>query len=120
MSAHSQSNRLWRAARNIRRISELASHEMATIDPRWALFESAEMDLGATDLRPLLDVSALVPSHGLIALTILAIERRPAREVASAAGTTQTCISRWVSLGRDVSPGCAGRLVELARCWPAQ
>ena len=120
MSMHSQSNRSWRAARNIRRISELATHEMATIDPRWPLFESAEMDLDATDLRPLLDVPALAPSHGIIALTILSIERRPARDVASAAGTTQTCISRWVSLGRDVSPTCAGRLVELARCWPVQ
>lgn len=117
MGAHNVSRTSWRAARNIRRIAELAVHEMQVIEPRWPYFEDGALDLAVDDLRPLLDKPALAPAAGLIAFFILALERRPAVAVAEAVGISATCVSRWRSLGRDVPARCAPRLVELARRW---
>ena len=109
----------WRAARHIRKLAELATHEMQVIEPRWAYFEEGELDLEAGDLRPLLDKPALAPAHGLIAFTILTLERRPARELARRLGNVSTtCISRWRSLGRDLPPRLIPDVVALARRWP--
>ncbi len=118
MGAHNPSRTSWRAARSIRRIAELAMHEMQVIEPRWPYFEAGELDLTVDDLRPLLDQPALARAAGLVAFVILALERRPAAAVARAVGITPTCVSRWRSLGRDVPPRCAPQLIELARCWP--
>lgn len=118
MGAHNTSRTSWRAARTIRHLAALSPSDMLAIEPRWAYFEDAELDLAVDDLRPLLNQPALAPAAGLIAFFILALERRPAVAVAEAVGISATCVSRWRSLGRDVPARCAPRLVELARCWP--
>lgn len=109
----------WRAARHIRKIAELASHEMHVIEPRWRYFEDGQLDLEVDDLRPLLDVPALELAHGLIAFTVLVLESRPAKAVAERLGNVSvTRVSRWRALGRDVPVQLAPRLVALARHWP--
>ena len=109
----------WRAARHIRKISELAIHEMHVIEPRWRYFEDGELDLEVSDLRPLLDVPTLALAHGLIAFTILVLESRPAKAVAERLGDVSvTRISRWRALGRAIPQHLAPRIVDLARRWP--
>lgn len=119
MGAPNISRTSWRAARNIRRLASLSLADMQAIEPRWAYFEAAEMDLSPDDLRPLLTWPVLALAHGFIAFTILALERRPARVLAAhLGGCSATCISRWRSLGRDVPARLTPRLVLLAHRWP--
>lgn len=119
MGAHNPLRIGWRAARHIRRLAELGLHEMQVIEPRWAYFEDAELDLTVDDLRPLLDHPALAPAAGVVAFTILSLERRPAHAVAAAlGGVSTTCVSRWRSLGRDLPPRLIPDVVALAKRWP--
>jgi len=118
MGAPNISRTSWRAARNIRRLASLSLADMQAIEPRWAYFEAAELDLFPDDLRPLLARPVLALAHGFIAFTILALERRSAVVLARAIGIPATCVNRWRSLGRDVPAQLAPRLVLLTHRWP--
>lgn len=118
MGAHNTSRTSWRAARTIRHLTALSLDDMLAIEPRWADFEDAELDLSAAGLRPLLAQPALALAHGFIAFTILALERRSAVALARALDIPATCVNRWRSLGRDVPAQLAPRLVLLTHRWP--
>ena len=119
MGAANPTRTSWRAARYIRKLAELTIHEMQAIEPDWHRFEDGELDLKAEQLRRLLDLPTLAQARGLIAFTILTLDRRPARELARHLGdVSATCISRWRSLGRDLPPRLIPHVVELARAWP--
>lgn len=104
----------WRQARNIRRLTRLSIVEMATMDPAWADYEDGQADMTPTSLRALLGHhERLGAATSVVAFTILALERRPAKVLAEVLGVTADCIARWRSLGRDIPPTLAPRLVEL-------
>lgn len=109
----------WRQARNIRRLTNLSVVEMAAMDPVWAAYEDGDVDMTPASLRALLGhQERLGAATSVVAFTILALERRPAQALAQALGVTADCIARWRSLGRDIPPRLAPRLVELvARRW---